>query len=149
MSDPITYNPAPTPQAPQPAEESKVKKAGKTFVGRLLVYGIVLVVVLVGGYLYKVFTNDAELAKVGDCITENADANNMKTVDCTDATAAYKVVAVVDGTAGQAQAEDATHPCAKFEAADTSLWIGKVNKTTNQPSASTMGKILCLAPTTK
>jgi hypothetical protein len=146
MSDPISYTPAPAPGAPEPAKESTAKKVGKSIGGRILIYGIILVVVLLGGYLYKVFTNDAELAKVGDCITENADANDMKTVDCTDGKAAFKVVGVVDGTPAQAQAQDASHPCASFSTADTFLWMGDVPKGKSQPNPDTKGKILCLAP---
>jgi hypothetical protein len=156
MSDPITYNPAPSggqppvqyqPQGEPPQQESTAKKVGKNIVGRLLVYGIILVVVLVGGYLYKVFTNDTELAKVGDCVTEAVKAEDMKTIDCADAKAAYKVVAVVDGTAGQAQADDETNPCARFADAVTSLWMGEVDRGASQPSANDTGKILCLAST--
>jgi hypothetical protein len=152
MSDPITYNTGPEGQQPMqqqpaPPQQSTAKKVGKSFVGRLLVYGIVLVVVLVGGYLYKVFTNDTDLAKVGDCVTEAVKAEDMKTIGCTDAKAAYKVVAVVDGTAGQAQANDETHPCAKYADATTSLWMGEVDRGAKEPSANDKGKILCLAPT--
>ena len=145
MSDPITYTPA--PEAQPPAQESKAKKVGKSILGRILVYGIILVVVLVGGYPYKIFTNDTELAKVGDCVTEAVNAEDMKTIGCTDSKAAYKVVAVVDGTAGRAQADDESHPCARFADATTSLWMGEVSRGSSQPSAGTMGKILCLAPT--
>lgn len=153
MSDPITYNPAPEGQPPleqqpsaAPPQESTAKKVGKSILGRILVYGIILIVLAVGTYLFKVFTNDTELAKVGDCVTEAPKAEDMKTIDCTDAKAAYKVLAVVDGTAGQAQAQDDSHPCARFADATTSLWMGDVARGATEPKPSDMGKILCLAP---
>jgi hypothetical protein len=83
-------------------------------------------------------------AQVGDCLPQSVTADDMKTVDCADADAAYKVVAVIDGTAGQAQANDETHPCARFADATTSLWRGDGDH--SQPAASDRGKILCLAP---
>ena len=63
------------------------------------VLGIVGVAVLAGGYMaYKYFTNDTDLASVGDCITEASSADDMKTVDCAEATAKYKVVGRSDGS---------------------------------------------------
>lgn len=63
------------------------------------VMGLVGVAVLAGGYMaYKYFTNDTDLAGVGDCITAAASADDMKTVDCTDATANYKVVGRAEGS---------------------------------------------------
>lgn len=83
-------------------------------------------------------------AEVGDCVAQATKAEDLKTVECSDPLAAYKVVAVVDGTRGQAQASDETHPCARFKEATTSLWDGEPGEAGPQPAD--MGKIYCLAP---
>jgi hypothetical protein len=84
-------------------------------------------------------------AEVGDCVAQAAPTTeDVKTVDCADPLAAYKVVAVVDGTRVQAQASDETHPCAQFKEATTSLWSGEPGETGPQPTDP--GKIYCLAP---
>lgn len=80
-------------------------------------------------------------AEVGDCVTQSTE---IATVDCADPKAAYKVVAVIDGTRGQAQANDETHPCAKFEDAITSLWSGEPGDKGPQPTDP--GTIFCLRP---
>ena len=84
-------------------------------------------------------------ADVGDCVAQAAPGTeDMKTVDCADPLAAYKVVAVIDGTRVQAQASDETHPCARFKEAMTSLWSGEAGEAGPQPTDA--GKIYCLAP---
>lgn len=105
---------------------------------------------LVGGAALLVITlligRSAPVPEVGDCLPQSVTVGHMKTVDCADADAAYKVVAVIDGTAGQAQANDETHPCARFAGATTSLWSGEAGGDDSEPAATDKGKIFCLAP---
>jgi hypothetical protein len=70
--------------------------------------GVAVAVVFAGGFLaYKYFTNDTDLAKVGDCVIDAADANDMKTVACGDATAKFKVVGRAEGSYTNATANAA------------------------------------------
>jgi hypothetical protein len=83
-------------------------------------------------------------AQVGDCVAQPAKPTDLDTVDCSDPKAAYKVVAVIDGTRSQAQANDETHPCARFKDAITSLWSGETGEKGPQPTDP--GTIFCLRP---
>lgn len=114
----------------------------------VLIAVVVLAILAVGSAILLgatfLFGGSGPSAEVGDCVAQAPKAEDMKTVDCAGPQAAYKVVAVIDGTRGQAAANDETHPCARFADATTSLWTGAAGKTGPQPSD--LGKIFCLAP---
>jgi hypothetical protein len=79
------------------------------------VMGVVVAAAIAGGFLaYKYFTNDTDVAKVGDCVIDAPDANDMKTVACGDATAKFKVVGRAEGsyTSSTANAACQAYPSA-------------------------------------
>jgi hypothetical protein len=132
-----------TPAAP--AEPEKKRRIGKwiaTILGVIIVIAIVAVVRFGLGEITAFLTGDTTKAKVGDCITENANANDMKIVDCTKPEAAFKVAGVVDDKT-QAEAETSCEP---FPTAESYLfqWEGS-----EQPKDDTKGQVLCLEPNQK
>ncbi|MEV0267671.1 hypothetical protein AB0H43_02750 [Hamadaea sp. NPDC050747] len=145
MSEPVTYQPAPQPQAPQESTGKKIAKGiGAALLWRLVIGGIVVIIGLgFAGYKYLQGDPTVKTPSVGDCITDSADADNMKVVGCTEATAVWKVAGIVDGSYGDSQKQDETHPCMKFgDSWESALWIGKVKGVT--PKAADTGKIYCL-----
>jgi hypothetical protein len=98
-----------------------------------LVLGLVVVGVFAGGYyVYKYVTNNAELAKAGDCLTKaNGNADKMKTVDCTKPDAAYKVLGRVSGGATSATVESS---CTRWPDTDSIRYT----------TAGSNGYVLCL-----
>jgi hypothetical protein len=65
-----------------------------------IIGSLVLVGVLAAGYFaYQYFTHDTDLAKAGDCLVGNS-GKNIKTIDCEDGKAQWKVLARVSSEAG-------------------------------------------------
>ena len=123
-----------------PAEPQKKRGIGKIIIsilGVIVVIAIVAVVKFGFREVMALVTGDTTKAKVGDCITETPDANDMKIVDCTKTEAAFKVVGVVDNKT-KAEAETSCEP---FPTAESYLfqWEGRA-----QPSDTTKGQVLCL-----
>lgn len=154
MSDPITYNPAPTGQPPlsqQPQQpQGSTGKAVAKGIGKALVWRLVglAVVLLIGGgfFAYKYLSGNitAKTPAVGECVTaanSDADIQNVKAVDCSSAEARDKVVGVLTGkTKAQANVQDeATFECKGFPATETWIWM-------EDSAGSGKGTILCLAP---
>lgn len=119
----------PAPKAPS--------KAGGV-VKRIVSYVVVAVVVSLGLLAWKFLSGDPEVATVGDCLIEAA-ADDMKIVECTDATAAHKVVGKVEGKT-EAEFKASDNPCTAYPTAESGLWSGK-------PGGK--GDILCLEPVKK
>jgi len=140
VSDPITYQPSPD-QAPAPAK--------KKF-GARQIFGIIVLVVGLGiagiAWAVSYISGDpiTHRPEVGNCMTDGATADDLKVIDCTDAKAKLTVVGIVDGTYGDSQKSEG-NPCLKWDTAETSLWIGEVDKTDKQPQANDKGKVYCLA----
>jgi hypothetical protein len=129
--------PAPAPaggMGPAPKAPSKAGGVAK----RIVMYVVVAAVVGLGGLAWKYFSGDPAVAKVGDCLIEAA-ADDMKTVDCTDAKAAHKVVGKVDGKT-EAEFKASDNPCTAYPTAENALWGGK---------EGSKGYILCLEPVKK
>jgi hypothetical protein len=129
-----------TPAAP--AEPEKKGGAGKkiaAIVGVIIVIAVVAVLKFGLREVIDLVTGDTSNAKAGDCITETANANDMKIVDCAKPEAAFKVVGVVDNKT-KAEAETSCEP---FPTAESYLfqWEGS-----SQPSDTTKGQVLCLEP---
>ena len=113
---------------------------------RIVVLAVVLVALAAAGVVVALLLQHSSgpEAQVGDCVAQPAKPDDVDTVDCSDPKAAYKVVAVIDGTRGQAQANDESHPCAQFKDAITSLWSGEPGDKGPQPTDP--GTIFCLRP---
>ncbi|HEX6681785.1 MAG TPA: hypothetical protein VF062_03280 [Candidatus Limnocylindrales bacterium] len=131
-----------TPAAPAEPE----KKGGGARRIVLSILGVIVALAVYGVIRYGIsglvdlVTGDTSTAKVGDCITETQDANDMKVVDCTTPEAAFKVVGVVDDKT-QAEAEAS---CTTFATAESYLFRYEGNLTD-----ATKGKVLCLEPNQK
>lgn len=132
-----------TPAAPaEPEKKGGVGKKIAAVVGVIVVIAVVAVVKFGFREVIALVTGDTSKAKVGDCITETPNANDMKIVDCAKPEAAYKVVGVVDDKT-QAEAETSCEP---FPTAESFLfqWTGR-----SQASETTKGQVLCLEPNKK
>jgi hypothetical protein len=146
MSDPVTYQPAPQQPAPQQSQGKQIAKGiGVALLVRIGIGAVVVVIALgYAGYKYLQGNITAKTPTVGECVTEaktDADVDNVKAVDCTDAKAKDKVVGVLTGkTEAEAKVDDeATFACKSFQATET--WIFMEDK-----AGSGKGTILCLAP---
>jgi hypothetical protein len=124
------------------------KKGGGVAKWIISIIGVIVVIVIVAIVRFglseiKAFiSGDTTKAKVGDCITQSDNANDMKIVDCTKPEAAFKVAGVVDDKT-QAEAETSCEP---FPTAESYLfqWEGS-----NTPTDTTKGQVLCLEPNQK
>lgn len=88
---------AAAPYAPVPPQAPKRKLSFKTI--RTIVVIVIALGVAIGGYLSS--RNDADTAKVGDCMHRgsSSDSNpDLEVVDCGSSKAQYLVLAKVDGT---------------------------------------------------
>ncbi|MEV6966915.1 hypothetical protein AB0M47_17540 [Hamadaea sp. NPDC051192] len=140
MSEPVTYQPAPQPQAPQESTGKKIAKGiGAALLWRLVIGGIVVVIAL-GFGAYKYFSGNitAKTPAVGECITEaktEADIDDVKAVACTDSKAHDKVVGVISGKS-ESYFKTTENPCTAYPDAESAYFFGK----------ATSGTILCLVP---
>lgn len=132
-----------TPVAPaEPEKKGGIGKKIAAIVGVIVVIVIVAVVRFGLKEITAFLTGDTTKAKVGDCITETADANDMKIVDCSKPEAAFKVAGVVDDKT-KAEAETSCEP---YPTAESYLfqWEGSAAATD-----TTKGQVLCLEPNQK
>ncbi|MCP2326362.1 hypothetical protein HDA40_004869 [Hamadaea flava] len=140
MSEPVTYQPAPQPQAPQESTGKKIAKGiGAALLWRLVIGAIVLVIAG-GWFAYKYFSGNitAKTPAVGECVTEaktDADVDDVTTVSCTDSKAHDKVVGVINGKT-ESYFKTTENPCTDYPTAESAYFYGK----------ATSGFILCLAP---
>ena len=137
-------------QAPSAAESfgsvpAAPEKKKKGPLGAII--GVVVAVVVVGvlALAYAFFSGalnkDAvSNAKVGDCFQETAftekleDASGEKTVACTDPTAKYKVVGIVDNK--RSSEIDVDTNCAPWADAVAGIWLGPPGE---------VGKVYCVS----
>ncbi|MFC7243299.1 hypothetical protein ACFQO7_12500 [Catellatospora aurea] len=133
MSEQVT--PA-VPAAQETATEPSGAKTVAAGIGKkILGYIVVAVVVLGGGLAYKYLSGSTDIAKAGDCITDAANADDMKVVGCDSAEAKYKVLGVLEGV-NATQAESATG-CGQWP--DATSWFSIIEQ------GKTTGKFLCLS----
>ena len=105
---------------PPPGQEPPRKNpVGKILgiVGAVVVVAIVLVIVKfviidTANDVVDHATNDTNIAEIGDCITDNLIAQNMKVTDCGAADAAFKVTAREDDPAEADEYAQADATCA-------------------------------------
>lgn len=118
----------PAGPAPQPARSGGgMRRRIITIVVALVVLGGIAAV---GAYLNR---DAASKAKVGDCVTQEG-ANDLKVVECGDASADFKVVGRVED---KTQSEASLGACEPFADAESAYWEGESGK---------KGLVLCLAP---
>lgn len=126
--------PAP-PFGAQPVMPQKSMKKRRTVA---LVFLLVLVAVI-GFFGYKASKSNPDSAAVGDCVSKGSgSAEDVKKVDCTAATAAYKVVGKVEHKTQVDFNVSSQSICGPFAGAKSAFWKGEVGKA---------GYVLCLAPT--
>ena len=129
---PDSGNPPVTP-APAPA-----KGGGKGAIGRIVGIVVVVLVLFVGGIIWRTVTGAPSTAKVGDCVSGSvSNANETKVVDCTDAKATGKVVGKVEDKTEAEFQSNTEEICKPYPTAETAFWEGNSGK---------KGYVLCLAP---
>jgi hypothetical protein len=128
-----------TPVAPAAPERKRgIGKYLAGVAGALIVIAIVAVVKFGFAEIVAFVTGAGPAkAKVGDCISQSQDPNEMKVVDCAAAEAAYKVTGVVEG---KTKAEAVTS-CEPYPTAENYLFQWEGSKTATD---QTMGRVLCL-----
>lgn len=106
-------------------------------VRRLIGAVVVFAVVSVGGIAWAYLSDAPETAEIGDCLTGRT-ADSLRTVDCADPAAAYRVVGKVeDRTEAEFVASDVARLCAAQPTARNAYWEGKKGG---------KGYVLCLEP---
>ncbi|MCM2427429.1 proline-rich domain-containing protein [Streptomyces sp. RKAG337] len=85
------------------------RETGKPIFGRVGAYGILVPLIVIAAIVgVNALDKSASTAVVGDCMHRgsSSDTNpDLKVVSCTDATAQYKVLAVISGEYGDSEAE--------------------------------------------
>ena len=120
-----------------PKKKSPVGMIIGIVVGVVILAGIIGVGVIVVGLVNK---NSVANAEVGSCFKESAftetlqDASGEKTVDCTDPTAKYKVVGIVDNK--RSSEIDVDTNCAPWADAVAGIWLGPPGE---------VGKVYCVS----
>ena len=129
-----------TPVAPAEPE----KKGGGVGKWIAAVAGVIIVIAIVAVVRFGVSEIVAFLtgsgpakAKVGDCITQSQNANEMKIVDCSQPDAVFKVAGVVEDKT-KAEAETSCEP---YPTAENYLFQWEGSETATD---TTKGRVLCL-----
>lgn len=133
------------PPPPPPGFGAKAggaaKAVGMSIVVRIVIGVVIIGVLALGGWIVKNLTGDPETASVGDCVTDAPSADDMKVVDCTDSTAAYKVVKKIDSVTDKGSDQDTiTAACGET---DDSWTTGLYAK----DKYGNIDYVLCLGPT--
>lgn len=132
--------PAAPPAPPAPSGAGSRARSAASGIVRRIAFAVVALAVVAGiGYGYDRFTGDPDVAGVGDCLA-GAGANDLKVVECTDATAQHKVVGKVEGKTEAEFSSKTTNVCEPYKETETGFWKGEPGKT---------GYVLCLAPVKK
>jgi hypothetical protein len=117
------------PYAQAPAPQKSMKR-------RRVVALVVLVIVVAGiGILaYQSAKTSPDAAGVGDCVSKGS-AEDIKVVNCTSASAAYKVLGKVENKTQVDFDLSSKSICSPFTGAQSAFWKGEVGKP---------GYVLCL-----
>lgn len=131
------------PGYPAPARRSN----GRTVLGCLGAVGLVIVVIAIKVAIGGAFSfgsnhergaNQTPIADVGDCVRKKIIGNSIEKVDCTDATAEYKVAGKVDDKTKTEFETNSDTICAPYNT-KTAYWRGTTG-------LGGTGYILCLVP---
>jgi hypothetical protein len=135
-----------------PRGGGRAGRVGRTIGRRLLIRLIIIGVAAIIAIVVAVVTShtDPGNASVGDCIANlpqgnsstPQDASDAKKVDCTDPSAAYKVLGTVDDTTGH-DLDDQQSMARTCAAWPTTTYAFEETKT-DQDSNDTTGTVLCL-----
>lgn len=121
----------PAPSAVAPAKSSVAGGIVKRIIGAVVVFAVISI----GGLIYKNVTGAPETAKVGDCLSGQA-ADEIKTIDCTDAAAAHKIVGKVEDKT-EAEFKSDEQICSAYPTTENAYWEG---------TKGGKGYVLCLEP---
>ena len=119
------------PQAP-----AKAPSKGGALVKRIVGIIVVLVVIAVGKWAWSNLTGAAETANVGECLSGQS-ADELKVVECTEATATHKVVGKAED---KTESEATGSACEAYPTAESVYWWSSDGK---------KGDVLCLEPVKK
>ncbi|MEV1288983.1 hypothetical protein [Micromonospora sp. NPDC049679] len=135
---PAGVGPTPPPAFGAPAQEPKKPSVmggiGKRVIGAVVAFAVIAL----GGLAWKQLTGAPETAKAGDCMVGQS-ADKLKTVECGDAKAEWKVSGKVDNKS-ESEANDANAMCAAYPASEVAYWEGEKGG---------KGYVLCLEPIKK
>lgn len=133
------------PPPPQPGFGAKAggaaKAVGVSIVVRIVIGIVIIGVLAIGGWIVKNLTGDPDIAKTGDCVTDAVSAEDMKVVDCSDPTAAFKVVKKVDDVVDKGSDQDTIDYNCGIEDESWTQGLYSSDKRGN------IDYILCLGPT--
>lgn len=130
-----------TEQVPASAPEEPERKRGSVgkillvIVSVLIVVAIVAVLKLGFDEVKSFFAGNTAKAAAGDCITEGATAEEMRTVACAEVDAAFRVV----GIGEDKMKSEADQTCREFLAAEDFLFIYE-----GANADTARGRVLCL-----
>lgn len=105
-------------------------------VKRIIGAVVVFAVISFGGWAWKHLTGAAETAKVGDCLAGQSE-EDLRVVDCSDATAQHKVIGKVTDKSEAAFNTSAGDICSAFPTTESAFWWGERGGN---------GDVLCLEP---
>nr|WP_147315541.1 hypothetical protein [Asanoa ferruginea] len=114
----------------EPAEPSNKKMVLR----RLLGAAVALIVLIVIGTIWSVATGDPSIAGTGDCLIGQS-SDDMKVVDCDDASAEWTVLDEVENVRDDAAGENYTG-CSDHPTVEAWVWSGEGHN----------GDVLCLEP---
>ena len=103
------------------------------------IWVLAVLVVLVGGLAALgawASKGSPDAAKAGDCVSHPG-GDDLKVVECTDASAAYKVLGRVDDTYKYQFDQGTKTLCAPYQGTRSAFWRGEQGK---------QGYVLCLGP---
>ncbi|GAA2836715.1 LppU/SCO3897 family protein [Crossiella cryophila] len=132
---------APQDQPIQPAgEQPAAPKKKKSVLPKVL--GILLVVLVAGGFAVYRYMNSAQSAKVGECIAakvEGEKVNSANKVDCGNADAQYKVVGKYED---KKEADFKIELCEPHADTTDAIWVP-------EGRSGATGTVLCLTANKK
>ena len=128
------YGPGPGPGPGPVPPQSKPRSMKKRRIIALVV--LVLVVGGIGIAAWSSSKSSPDAAGVNDCVSKSG-ANSIKTVSCSDSSAAFRVVGKVEHKTQAAVSINSATICKPYPTAKTAYWRGEVGKE---------GYVLCLAP---
>ena len=122
-------------QSGLPGTGEVLATAGKSIVKRIVVAVVGVVVLGAAGFVYNQLSGAPSTAKVGDCMA-GQNENELKVVDCSDASARWTVTGKIENKTEDEFNRD-REICAEYQDAGSAYWEGERGKA---------GYVLCLSP---